>query len=93
MATFADAHLVTLHSDACSLFFCFFFFSFFSFFFNDPAPTEIYTLSLHDALPISYGEITDFSMITDRETGNPKGFAFITFATQVAAEKIGSAHV
>src|SRR5262249_58648124 len=26
---------------------------FFLFFFNDPAPTEIYTLSLHDALPIS----------------------------------------
>src|SRR5580698_5135732 len=25
----------------------------FSFFFNDPATTEIYTLSLHDALPIS----------------------------------------
>src|SRR5438094_6048146 len=25
----------------------------FSFFFNDTAPTEIYTLSLHDALPIS----------------------------------------
>src|SRR5438309_9051393 len=25
----------------------------FSFFFNAPAPTEIYTLSLHDALPIS----------------------------------------
>src|SRR5688500_20398888 len=24
------------------------------FFFNDPAPTEIYTLSLHDALPISW---------------------------------------
>src|SRR5207249_11761018 len=23
------------------------------FFFNDPAPSEIYTLSLHDALPIS----------------------------------------
>src|SRR6267154_6829919 len=29
----------------------FFFLSFF--FFNDTAPTEIYTLSLHDALPIS----------------------------------------
>src|SRR5260370_9408044 len=27
-------------------------FIFFFFFFNDPAPTEIYTLSLHDALPI-----------------------------------------
>src|SRR5205809_4780033 len=25
----------------------------FFFFFNDPPPTEIYTLSLHDALPIS----------------------------------------
>src|SRR2546429_1309695 len=27
------------------------------FFFNDTATTEIYTLSLHDALPISYGEL------------------------------------
>src|SRR5208337_5419936 len=32
--------------------FCFHFFFFF-FFFNDTATTEIYTLSLHDALPIS----------------------------------------
>ena len=32
---------------------CFFFFVFgFFFFFNDTATTEIYTLSLHDALPI-----------------------------------------
>src|SRR5437667_12501180 len=29
-------------------------FFFFFFFFNDTATTEIYTLSLHDALPISY---------------------------------------
>src|SRR5438477_10119629 len=40
----------------CSLlyFFRFFFFLifFFFFFFNDTATTEIYTLSLHDALPI-----------------------------------------
>src|SRR6266446_9388684 len=28
--------------------------SLFSFFFNDTATTEIYTLSLHDALPISH---------------------------------------
>src|SRR2546430_10746533 len=27
------------------------------FFFNDAAATEIYTLSLHDALPISYGRL------------------------------------
>src|SRR2546426_12784387 len=30
---------------------------FFFFFFNDTATTEIYTLSLHDALPISGGEV------------------------------------
>src|SRR5258708_38427817 len=35
------------------LFFTFLFlYSFFFFFFNDTATTEIYTLSLHDALPI-----------------------------------------
>src|SRR5205807_10038156 len=28
------------------------------FFFTDPATTEIYTLSLHDALPISSGQMT-----------------------------------
>ena len=42
-------------SFASILFFFFFFvlfFFFFLFFFNDPATTEIYTLSLHDALPI-----------------------------------------
>src|SRR5690348_18257254 len=32
-------------------YYCYFFF--FLFFFNDTATTEIYTLSLHDALPIS----------------------------------------
>src|SRR5438876_9549523 len=35
--------MFTLHSHIHTLSF---------FFFNDPAPTEIYTLSLHDALPI-----------------------------------------
>ena len=36
----------------CVLFLCFFCFFLFVFFFNDTATTEIYTLSLHDALPI-----------------------------------------
>src|SRR5882724_12813271 len=31
-----------------------YFFHFFFFFFNDTATTEIYTLSLHDALPIEF---------------------------------------
>ena len=35
----------------------------------------------------SYGEIEDLAFITDRDTGRPKGFAFITFSTQQAAEK------
>src|SRR5205823_15087183 len=35
-------------------FFIFFFSFFFFFFFNDTATTEIYTLSLHDALPICH---------------------------------------
>src|SRR5579871_3359427 len=35
----------------------------------------------------SYGEISQLSLIMDRDTGRPKGFGFITFATQQAAEK------
>src|SRR3712207_9204780 len=39
----------------------------FFFFFNDTATTEIYTLSLHDALPI-------FGLFTgDEEIGSPEG--------------------
>src|SRR5215216_8108067 len=40
-------------------------FNFFFFFFNDTATTEIYTLSLHDALPIS-------SPTTCVRTGTPR---------------------
>src|SRR2546426_10545525 len=36
--------------------------SFIFFFFNDTATTEIYTLSLHDALPI-FGGCEDFALI------------------------------
>src|SRR6266496_6755705 len=39
----------------CFQFWCRTLVSFFFFFFNDTATTEIYTLSLHDALPISPG--------------------------------------
>lgn len=35
----------------------------------------------------AYGQINELAMIMDRETGRPKGFAFITFATQQSAEK------
>src|SRR6266566_2640610 len=44
--------ILKLYSIVLFRFLCFFHFLFF-FFFNDTATTEIYTLSLHDALPIS----------------------------------------
>lgn len=34
-----------------------------------------------------YGAIDELAMIKDRDTGQPKGFAFITFAQQQSAEK------
>ena len=43
-------------------FFCFFFCYFF--FFNDTATTEIYTLSLHDALPISCFSVLELKVPT-----------------------------
>jgi cold-inducible RNA-binding protein len=33
-----------------------------------------------------YGEFEDVKLITDRETGRSKGFAFITFASQKDAQ-------
>ena len=34
-----------------------------------------------------YGDIDELALIMDRDTGRSKGFAFVTFATQQAAEK------
>jgi len=34
-----------------------------------------------------YGEITEAVVISDRETGRSKGFGFVTFATEEAAQK------
>jgi RNA recognition motif-containing protein len=38
------------------------------------------------ALFAEYGEIESVTVITDRETGRPRGFAFVEMATQQAAE-------
>src|SRR5256885_13009711 len=50
---------------------------FFFFFFNDTATTEIYTLSLHDALPISralpfifFGRIADRARLTGSDVSS-----------------------
>src|SRR5207253_10318807 len=58
LATHTPSHCLALSSFLCllpstTLIIILFFSSFFFFFFNDTATTEIYTLSLHDALPIS----------------------------------------
>src|SRR3989442_2006440 len=46
---------------------------FFFFFFNDTATTEIYTLSLHDALPISGASAASASLTWHtREDSNPE---------------------
>ncbi|MCC5813903.1 MAG: RNA-binding protein [Leptospira sp.] len=39
----------------------------------------------------SFGNITEIRMIRDRETGNFKGFAFISFETPESAQKAVSA--
>src|SRR5260221_6193342 len=48
---------------------------FFFFFFNDTATTEIYTLSLHDALPISFAEEWSLTNISPKALTSDE-FAF-----------------
>src|SRR2546425_4999795 len=43
------------------------------FFFNDTATTEIYTLSLHDALPISRREAGVRAQVADRDGAGVRG--------------------
>src|SRR6266567_9391318 len=43
--------------------------AFFFFFFNDTATTEIYTLSLHDALPTCWSAATSSSISRQRSSG------------------------
>ena len=53
--------------ELCEMFL--FFFCFLFFFFNDTATTEIYTLSLHDALPIFRPELENFrTKVTERSS-------------------------
>src|SRR2546430_13378840 len=63
---------MTLSSTHCEVL-CLFFF-----FFNDTATTEIYTLSLHDALPISVGPYTLLRVDRGRlEPGLPGQFIML----------------
>src|SRR2546430_7376462 len=75
--------------------------SFFFFFFNDTATTEIYTLSLHDALPIYRGKLSsragalrgrsgrlaDAARQRQRAAGSGKGYAGVARVTSRLREK------
>src|SRR5690349_23990388 len=82
----------------------FFFVLFFSFFFNDTATTEIYTLSLHDALPIYLssakgmpGFVSDSLLQTDLLFFNNKMAPFNNSAVRQALDRkstrLNSSHV
>src|SRR2546429_3772123 len=65
---------------------------FFFFFFNDTATTEIYTLSLHDALPISrfgywYTDLQDRGVTT----GTPR-FLWDSASTDRKSTRLNSSH-
>lgn len=39
-----------------------------------------------------FGQVTDVAIVTDRETGRPRGFAFVSFATEQAARAAEAAN-
>src|SRR6266699_5307575 len=58
----------------------------FFFFFNDTATTEIYTLSLHDALPITLA-------VLDHDAGAGVRHAFFTRQGDRKSTRLNSSHV
>src|SRR2546426_3129061 len=58
------------------------------FFFNDTATTEIYTLSLHDALPISYFAPTGRDVLGELDPGAlPLAIIFHAFSVMICATR------
>src|SRR2546429_9607294 len=77
--------------------FCFFHFirpqhTFFFFFFNDTATTEIYTLSLHDALPISIWTMTAPPTSSSATTTGLCAYFSIRLAADRKSTRLNSSH-
>src|SRR6267154_6810458 len=64
----------------------------FFFFFNDTATTEIYTLSLHDALPISAGSLCAFFRHTLTLSPGAVSVAMYQDNQQLCAYKTNNGH-
>src|SRR2546430_10309480 len=60
----------------------------FFFFFNDTATTEIYTLSLHDALPISFPVLEEIRLLTNLETSTEKLLQIVLSGQPELEEKL-----
>src|SRR5258708_12722697 len=69
----------------------------FFFFFNDTATTEIYTLSLHDALPISSGSGLSRGLSTDSGAlaihGSSAGEAYVAIEDRKSTRRNSSHHI
>src|SRR6266496_6455933 len=75
-----------------SYFSCFLSFFFF-FFFNDTATTEIYTLSLHDALPICHSALLASSCTRAPSRGAVGSAASVPSETDRKSTRLNSSHV
>src|SRR5690349_25144253 len=69
-----------------------FFLSFFFFFFNDTATTEIYTLSLHDALPI-FALLALFIREPPRGASDARNAVVVPDAQDRKSTRLNSSHV
>src|SRR5947199_8014713 len=63
----------------------------FYFFFNDTATTEIYTLSLHDALPISYLRVCGVSAGNGDASSDHRRLRLL--ANQIGRARLNSSHL
>src|SRR2546430_13365652 len=60
---------------------------YFFFFFNDTATTEIYTLSLHDALPISGSRITSHAGASFRNSRAKRSSRWLSYRRGARSEE------
>src|SRR5437899_12722612 len=65
------------------------------FFFNDTATTEIYTLSLHDALPIcsSFASLSSLFVKTNRMGMNSSSLSCTSDVTDRKSTRLNSSHL